>query len=104
MTDLLDPWKAVEEQRRQALEQELHRELSPEHSLAGKTVRALAARMDQDDVLFEVLGDGYAVVHLTWSGRRESSSQWPDMQLYSSLEEWRERCMKPDHDEYSCGG
>jgi hypothetical protein len=103
MTELLEPWNAIEEQRRQALEQELERELPSDHALAGKSVRAVAVRMDQDDVLFEVLGGGYAVVHLTWTGRRESSSQWPATRLFSSLQDWRERGMKPDHEELASG-
>jgi len=31
MTDLLEPWKPVDEQRRQTLENELERELPPSH-------------------------------------------------------------------------
>lgn len=67
MTDLLEPWKTIENQRRPTLEKELERELPLGHALAGKSVRAVAIRVDRDDVLFEVLGGGYAVVHLTWA-------------------------------------
>jgi hypothetical protein len=103
MTDLLEPWKPVEEQRRRGLEKELKRELPRDHALAGKSVRAVAYRMDCDDVLFEVLGGGYAVVHLTWTGRRERSSECPLTQLFSSLQDWLERGMAPDHEEFSLG-
>jgi hypothetical protein len=61
----------------------------------------MAARADRDDVLFEVAGRGYAVVRLTWSGRRESSLQRPSTESLSSLEDWQERGMKADHDDYS---
>jgi hypothetical protein len=89
MTDFLEPWQAVEDGQRAKLEQELARELPAGHVLAGKAVRAVAARTDRDDVLFLVPDGGCAVVHLTWSGRREASSEWPSTVLYSSLDEWR---------------
>src|SRR5438552_765492 len=61
---MLDPWDAVDDGR--GLETELVREVVRGHPLFGKTVRAVARRADQDDVLF--VGDAIvAVVHLTWS-------------------------------------
>ena len=60
MTDLLEPWMAVDAQRRQLLEAELARELPPDHLLANKPLRAVAVRIDRDDVLFEMLDGGYA--------------------------------------------
>jgi hypothetical protein len=101
MTDLLEPWRVIADDRRSGIERELERELGVGHVLAGKTVRAVAARFDQDDILFEVVGDGYAVVHLTWSGRRESEPAWPSTELFSSLQEFHDRRMMPDHDDYS---
>jgi hypothetical protein len=62
---------------------------------------ATAARADCDDVLFEVPGLGYAVVHLTWSGHRENSREWPRTEVFSSIEEWRDRVMQRDHEEFS---
>lgn len=38
-----------------------------------------------------------AVVHLTWAGRREKNPEWPQTTFYASLDDWVERCMKPDH-------
>jgi len=78
------------------------RELAQDHVLSGRTIRAVAARVDCDDVLFEVLGSGYAVVHLTWVSQRASIPRWPMTELFSSFEDWCERRMKPDHDEYGC--
>jgi hypothetical protein len=60
---------------------------------------AVAARSDRDDVLFVVPGLGYAVVHLTWSGRRENSPEWPRTEVLSSIEEWRDSGMQRDHEE-----
>jgi hypothetical protein len=44
----------------------------------------------------------YAVVHLTWSGRREQSADWRGTQFFDSLShciEW----MKADHEDYTFG-
>jgi hypothetical protein len=85
---LPEPWIEVSSSLERELEAELARELSADHVLAGKTVRAIARRSDNDDVLFEVAGTGYAVVHLTWRRTREESGAWPSTALFSSLEAW----------------
>jgi len=104
MKDLLAPWVAISsEQQRRSLEQELSREIGPDHVLAGKTTRALARRSDRDDVLFETAGLGFAVVHLTWSGHREATAGWPRTELFSSLDEWRAKRMNRDHEEKDTG-
>jgi hypothetical protein len=104
MVELLAPWEFVEEKAAHALETELVRELAHDHALAAKAVRVLARRADNDDVLFEVAGVGYAVVHLTWARHREAAPGWPTTHLFSSFEDWTERRMKPDHDEYTAEG
>ncbi|MGH7281569.1 MAG: hypothetical protein ACRELY_08615 [Polyangiaceae bacterium] len=103
MTELLEPWKSVLAERKAGLERELARELSPEHTLAGHTVHAIAARCDCDDVLFEVPGIGYAVVHLSWPREREHSPNYPTTHFFSSFEDWCERRMKLDHRDYTLG-
>ena len=95
--ELLAPWSALEDERRSSPEVQLARELPPGHALEGKSVRAHAARGDHDDVLLEVVGEGYAVVHLTWS--RATEGPWPSTELFSSLEAWRDRRTTPDHDD-----
>ena len=95
----LAPWEPTEAK----LDVELEREVGPGHSLHGRRAVAVARRRDQDDVLFW-LPDGpalLAVVHLTWTGQRERSPAWPFVILYSSIEDWIERGMRPDHAEYS---
>lgn len=52
--------------QRERLERELAREVGPEHALFGVSARAAASCHHCDDVIFET-GDGYAVVHLTWT-------------------------------------
>ena len=75
------PWHPVTDQQSIALVAELAREIVPTHQLAGATVRAIAARQDMDDVLFEVYNrsDKFAIVHLTYS--HETDPRWPDTLL-----------------------
>src|SRR4051794_32500517 len=98
MIELLEPWRSVTEADRLHFEEELRRELMPGHVLAGTTVRAIARRQDCDDVLFEIIGDGVAVVHLTWA--RETSASWPRTERFASMADWVERRMKPDHADF----
>ncbi len=75
---------------------ELARETAPGHPMFGMPVRTIAARIDCDDYLFEMLdGSGrYAVVHLTW--RKESDPAWPHTEIYASFQEWAEKRFIPD--------
>ena len=100
MKDLHEPWVAIaSEQQGRSLEAEVSREIGPHHMLAGKALRALARRGDCDDVLFEAPGLGLVVVHLAWSGRRKPSDNWPQTEVFSSLEDWKLRRMKEDHED-----
>lgn len=94
----LDPWyRAVP-----GLEKELGNEVSAGHPLYGRKAVSVARRQDSDDVLFLLLDhpSPLAVVHLTWTGKPERNSNWPQTTFYSSLRDWVERCMKPDHAEF----
>jgi hypothetical protein len=94
-----DPWHPVGPEA-QDLVAELQREIGPRHPLAGVQVVPLARRYDQDDVLLE-LPDGqarYALVHLTWSGRRERDPRWPHTQFFADWDDWIARGMKADDD------
>ena len=81
------------------LESELGNEVSAAHPLFG--VKAIAvARGEGDDVLFHLPDHSppLAVVHLTWS--KESTPDFPYTVFYSSLEDFVEQRLKPDHKEY----
>ena len=94
----LDPWEPIAGSA-SGLEEELTRELNPAHILFERKAVAVARRLDQDDVLFW-LPDGpatLAVVHLTWTGRRELSADWPSTVLYPTVAEWVEQGMRLDH-------
>ena len=78
------PWAATDA----PLHEELARETSARHPLAGRRAVAIARRADTDDVLFW-LPDGprlLAAVHLTW--RRETDPEWPFTTLFDSVEAW----------------
>jgi hypothetical protein len=97
----LEPWGPTSS----GLETELEKEVSPGHPLFGRKAISFGRRDDRDDVLF-FLPDNplpLAVVHLTWTGRREENPEWPQTSFYSSLEDWVERCMRPDHLEFEGG-
>lgn len=100
---LLSPW--IPPAHPEGLVLELEREVGPDHPLFGKAARALAVARDRDDVLFEI-ADGrtwsYAVVHLTWSGRRETSGMFPSTEFFDSLDRWLE-WMRADHQDYTFG-
>ena len=93
----LEPWIPVSSGG--ALERELAQELPAQHILKGISVRAIARRLDHDDVLFELSGHvkPLAVVQLLY--RRETDSQLPWTVLFDSWEDWVENCMEPDHEE-----
>jgi hypothetical protein len=41
-----------------------------------------------------------AVVHLTYASRPEQDPRWPEMTLFDSMQDWIERGMKADHDDF----
>jgi hypothetical protein len=94
------PWHRTS----QTLHDELRRELSSQHQLYGVTARAVARRQDNDDVLFELFGSDapadFAVVHLTWSGRRDQFPNFPSTELYPTFAHWVANYMTPDADDW----
>ncbi len=103
--EILLPWKTLEGEERRAnlFSTRLKNDLPSAHRLQGLSVRALAARVDRDDVLFETEGGAgpLAVVHMTW--QKETDSRWPNTKIFQSWEEWSRDEMLPSHQEYSVG-
>jgi hypothetical protein len=94
-----EPWSAVAHGDG-ALEQELRRELAPDHALFGRSVRAAARRQDRDDVLFELTDTGEcAVVHLTWTGRPERPPL-PMTRMFESISLWMSTAMMRDRADF----
>ena len=86
------PWERTTE----SLENQLYRELTPEHPLFGIAARAIARRIDNDDVLFALSSPSsailpLAVVHLGWTLEATPSALFPTTEFFASLEEWVER-------------
>ena len=81
-----EPWLVVSSNKSH-FEDELEREVSSEHPLYGKSVKAIAHRQDRDDVLFEVHDSdfSYATVHLTY--KKEHTQDFP---LVSFFKDWNE--------------
>lgn len=92
------PWQPVE--MAHTLQEELAREMSPEHPLNGLMATAIARRGDCDDVLFEVTGAPFtlAVVHLTWSEERDP--RWPATETYRDWAEFAANRLQPDAREW----
>lgn len=78
-------WHPVSGTEARGLERELARELPAGHVLKGAHVRAVARRLDCDDVAFELDDGRMWVVHLTWIV--ESDSLWPHSELVGVLPE-----------------
>jgi hypothetical protein len=78
-------WHSVSGDEAQTLEHELARELPAGHALKGVKVRAVARRLDRDDVAFELEDGRCCVVHLTWNV--ETDPRWPHSELVSVLPE-----------------
>lgn len=86
---LIEPWVAVDESG--PFETQLRREHGPGHRLEGLVVRAIARRLDTDDVLFRIEDGRVAEVHLTWRQTRETDAVWPHSRIFASFGEWAAR-------------
>ncbi|MEY4701009.1 MAG: hypothetical protein RL326_1196 [Pseudomonadota bacterium] len=99
MISFQSPWQHIDESssERKALESELAREVTEGHQLYKHDVRAIARRLDNDEVLFAVTAPRtcFAVVHLAWSGC-ESDPDWPATEIFSSLTQFAEERMIRD--------
>jgi hypothetical protein len=96
------PWENITDypqSNAEGLLEELHKELHPAHALYSKNHIVLARRQDNDDILIQLEDGRVAVVHLTWSGKKESGP-WPSTSLYSDKEDFRQNRMKKDIEEF----
>ncbi|UII28326.1 hypothetical protein LVD15_07825 [Fulvivirga maritima] len=89
---LSSPWEPVKIEQKISFEDELSRELSPDHPLAEYEYSAVASSTDSDDVLYAIHKPGddvydYAIVHLTWSSKQESDTAYPRVKFYKEFEE-----------------
>ena len=99
--EILLPWRTLSDSAiTERFSAELSTELYPKHPLYALKVKAVANRIDRDDVLFEISGGSapLAMVHLTW--QKESDPRWPTTRLFASWDEWVQGEMLPAHGEY----
>ena len=94
-----EPWRPIVP----GLEVELRNETVEGHPLFGEKAISVGRNHDTDDVLFLLLEHSapLAVVHLTWRGRPDRTVNWPHTTFYSSLQEFVDRCMTPDHRQFN---
>lgn len=97
----LEPWDSLCTDR-SSFEEELRKELRQGHVLYGKKVAVIGRCYDCDEFLLEVSGFEfrYAVAHLTFSGKEESGN-YPKTKAYKGLNDWINRCMIPDNNEFN---
>lgn len=95
----LKPWIAADNHGI-ALVTELHKELNSNHILFEKCQRAIGRRIDCDDVLFESTDGTFALVHLTWLGKKDLHPDFPWTRLFSTFREFVEQVMIPDSEDY----
>lgn len=110
------PWSSLSIAEKLGLENELRKEVQPhdsalkrlfdnEHLLSNATYSAFARFAPSDDVLFEVYDAKtnfqFAVVHLTWTGKRERWPHYPSATYYTDLDDFKIRRMISDNEEYT---
>lgn len=94
----LKPWYKLENNDTD-LESELQKEISNTHLLKNKKLNAIARRQDNDDVLFQIFDDKnvFAVVHLTWTAKKENDSDYPRTRLFQNWLDLYNNCIVLDH-------
>lgn len=92
-----DPWMDAYDlpSLGESLEDELYLEVDEGHPLFGKQVSAIAKRQDNDDALFSLADGKIALVHLTWSRKKEQGT-FPRTQFFYSMKHFWEVVLKND--------
>ncbi len=90
--ELIEPWYTLSIREKLALEEELIKELNEDHELFHDSISAFCRNGSCDDVLFEIKKKGslsqFALVHLTWSAKKEQDSNFPWTTLYDDFKEF----------------
>lgn len=83
----------MEEESAQAIINELQLELSDHHILSNRSVKLIARNAQNDDIILELEDDNIAIVHLTWTSKKEKEG-FPITRIYSNEIEFWEKEMK----------
>lgn len=88
-----EPWETAEHP--DLLLEQLKVELPEGHPLYKKVREVLAIRVETDDILVR-LGQGFAMVHLTWCRRSQPSLPFPHSVTFDTWAQFEERLYLPD--------
>ena len=81
--ELPEPWHWTDLD----LTDQLKKEIRIDHILYNKSVKTIARRQDNDDVLFELADNKFAVVHLTWQQSTSTHKDFPSTIIYNNWQE-----------------
>lgn len=95
----MEPWGEFRSGQADAFLLKLSREVSPGNPLRDVQLEPLGHSCAADDALFATNDGRFGQVHLTWS-RRLEQPPWPRHRYYSSMNEWIEQTMLPEHEGY----
>ena len=94
----LEPyWDAIEmdEKNIQSLIKEFKLELPENHILYNKSIDLIARKTHNDDIILELEDGKIAIVHLTWSSKKEKNG-FPKTRLYKDKIDFWNREMKQE--------
>ena len=110
------PWVVIDINQKIYLEDELQKEIKQKensifdfvfakHALTGYNCSAVCKTIQSDDVLFSIYCDknsdaDFALVHLTFSGKKESSAKWPATTFFEGFDDFKFSRMYPDKAEW----
>jgi hypothetical protein len=91
--ELPDGWRRLGPEEAAGRLRVLKGEMSAHHPLSGVDLEATAARTSNDDVLYRHVSDParLTIVHLTWTGRRQTTPDFPSVEFDGSYAEFLEQ-------------
>ena len=87
--------KEMEEENSQAFIEELKLELHDNHVLKNEVVQLIARKTSNDDIILELEDKRIAVVHLTWTSKKEFKD-YPKTRVYKNKVDFWNKEMKHD--------
>ncbi len=98
-----EPWELIDSSLCEKIKEELSKEINNEHPLHNVNCEPVAKRIDSDDTLFRINPHlcEYAVVHLTWSGKKETDPKWPYVEFFTDTDDLNKERLTPDFEDYN---
>ena len=90
LLELKLPWTQIQdEDDLVALQEELDKEIGPNHKLWALVPKVIGRRVDMDDVLVRLSDSRVASVHLVWNGRASQlESNFPSSKIFATESEF----------------